>query len=774
MGGGGVVGGRRAGAGGGEQQEEVPMRTQSTDPTGEPSRGPRPRGAGRARRAVAVVAALVAVLLLASCSDPVPSAGASTMSLLFVQNSASGTFEAAPGAREGELRLTGVAPTTTWFSDRPARRAGVQSTQSVTSEWDAFGFGASPPNAALVLDELPASANTVIVELRDPRYDAAAHELRYRVHMLDEARDGLAGAEDRATPQIPASFGAANLFIDDATVTAETTTGSALRGTKAPQTGGTGPTTAAPTTTTGSPTTTASPTTAPSSACSSTLATFAAAAQAGTYSSPAQSIAFPTPVTLQNPATQGSTTASQTVSIPFVAYDTNGTPVSPSASAPLTVSIYGAPAGSIQTTPAGTGTSPLVVTLTSGSALSLTYNGAYLTRPVTVAASLPLSTTNVCTNTPEYAIGSTSLALATVPIAVGTVSYSTPTACSSGTTGSACAAKNVDSDGLRLSATVGYGAAVPGSSASATPVTPTGFANYTVDTGSIGTALPKTDLGPDAIGPGGPALKYYDSSGNEFVGYVYLAPVTLQMGSVQVTTDPIRVLAVMSSDCHPNKTCTGPPPFADFHYLGVGLDRSLGTAADPFGSPRDNALLSVGSTSATLSPGYVLSGSSIQVGITASNATSSVVPLTANTTDPGDWNAMPMCVTFPTAGATSPAPTCGSLLMDVGIPEMFITFGSAAAEPAAVSGGLADNQTISIAAPNQTSPAFAYSFSSGPAGGATPPATGAAPSKVVLGVIAGPDPVFINTGRHVLFDYQYVFNAQAGTIGFVPLNPPLR
>jgi hypothetical protein len=32
--------------------------------------------------------------------------------------------------------------------------------------------------------------------------------------------------------------------------------------------------------------------------------------------------------------------------------------------------------------------------------------------------------------------------------------------------------------------------------------------------------------------------------------------------------------------------------------------------------------------------------------------------------------------------------------------------------------------------------------------------------------------VFINTGRHVLFAYQYVFNASV--VGFVPLSPPLR
>ncbi len=729
----------------------------------------RPKG----RPALALLGGLLAVVLLASCTDTTPPASAGTMSLLFVQSAASGTFEPAAGSTDAELRLTGVAPMTTWFSDRPVRQAGSQATGTVTSEWDAFGFGESPPNAALVLGDLPATANTVIVELREPHYDSVAHELRYRVHVLNAARDGLAGAAGHAPAQVPTTFGTASLFIDDASVAAETRSGADLHGTKAPPSGVAGTTVPVPTTTS-SATTTVSPSTAPAGECSSTLAAFTAAAMAGTYTSTAQSIAFPNPVTLQNPPTPGTTTGAQTVSIPFTAYDTNAAVAAPTVSVPMTVSIYGAPAGSITTVPSGTGTSPVVVTVTSGSALSLTYNGAYLNRPITVAATMALPEVNVCTNTASYAIGSTSLALAAAPTGVGTVSYSTPTACSGGTTGTACAAQNVDTDGLALLATTGYGAAVPGSPASAAATTPTRFKNYTVDTGSIGTALPAADLGPDAIGPGGPGIKYYDSSGNEFVGYVYLAPVTFQMGSVQVTTDPIRVLGVMSSACHPDKTCTAPPPFADFHYLGVGFDRSLGTAADPFQSPRDNALLSVAAPSGSMSPGYVLSGSTIQAGITAANATPSVVPLTANPTYPGDWNAMAMCVTFPTNAQPSPAPTCGSLLMDVGIPEMFVTFGSNDDVPAAVKGGLPDNQTISIAAPNQTTPALAYSFSSGPAGGAAPPATGAAPSKVDMSVLSGPTTVFINTGRHVLFDYQYVFNAQAGSVGFLPLNPPLR
>jgi hypothetical protein len=516
---------------------------------------------------------------------------------------------------------------------------------------------------------------------------------------------------------------------------------------------------------------------APTASCATTLKNFVTAATAGTYTSVAQTITFPTPVTLTNPSSPGGITASQTISVPFSIYGADGSPVTPSASSPVTVSIYGAPGGSIQTTPAGSGTAPVVVSVSSGSAISIKYDGTYLSRPITVIASARLTTTNVCTGTEAYAIGSTTLQLGAHPAALGTVSYSTPTNCRSGSPGTACATKNVDSDGLGLSAAAGYGATVPGAPTSTSSNSPR-FSNYTVDTGSIGTALPLSDIGPDAVGPGAPALKYYDSSGNEFVGFTYLAPITFQMGSVKAETDPIRFLAVSTSACHPGKPCKKPPTFHDFHYLGVGFDRSMPSTADPFQSPRDNALLSIAQGSGgTMSQGYILSGSTITAGITSSNSTgASNVGLTTNSTYPGDWNGTPMCITFPTSSDKSPAATCGTMLMDVGIPEMFITFATKGDEPAAVANGLTADQMIYIYAPDSSSSGFSYHFSSGPAGGKTPPTTGLNPSSI--GLSAQPSSsgakVFVNTGRHVLFEYQYVFNAQTGSVGFIPLSPKLR
>ena len=726
-------------------------------------------------RPIAVLV-LAALAVVAGCtSEPSgdiakaqrAAANSSSMSLLFVQTAQGGSLQRDAAGDGYDLRLTGVSPTTSWFSDRPERKAGTQTTSTMIGDWAGFGFAADPPNAALVFTDRAKTEDTVIVELSEPRYDAGASELRYRARVLDAPRDGLVAAKGRAPAVLPSTFATSSLFIDDAEVGATTGTSNDLRAT----TSATRATTPSTTATSASAAGSTGPT---SAACTSTLATFGAAATAGTYTSPAQTIAFTNPPKLKNPATPGSTSGSQTLSIPFVAYGANGETVTPSATAPVTVSIYGAPAGSVQTTPAGSGSAPIVLSVTSGSELTLTYDGAYLSRPISVVASMPLPTTNVCTGTADYALGSTSLALTTAPTALGTVSYSTPTTCTGGTSGSACATQNVDTVGLGLSATAGYGAAVPGAT-NTTATAPTKFANYTIDTGSIGTAVPWADLGPDAVGPGQPAYKYYDSSGNEFIGYVYLAPVTLQMGSQQVTTDPIRLLAVMSSACHPNKTCTAPPAFANFHYMGVGFDRSNATAADPFRSPSDNALLSIDPASGGMTPGYTLSGSTIEAGLTSANSTAPTpAALTPNTTYPGDWNAVPMCVSFPTAAESTPTPTCGAMLMDVGIGEMFITFAAKSDEPAVLANGLPANQTIAIAAPNATTPALSYNFSSGPAGGASPPATGLAPSAVDLGVLSGTNPVFINTGRHVLFGYEYIFNAQAGTVGFAPLSTPLR
>ena len=165
----------------------------------------------------------------------------------------------------------------------------------------------------------------------------------------------------------------------------------------------------------------------------------------------------------------------------------------------------------------------------------------------------------------------------------------------------------------RSAASVGFGAALPGTTTGIVPPPP--GATFQLDTGSIGTALPLTSIGADAIGPGPTAYKYYDSSGNEFAGYIYLAPVAVTTSTGTVVSTPMLVLGVASSACHPKSKCTTPPGFASFDYLGVGFARATGAPGDPFTSPADNALLSMRSSpSGAMSPGYSLSGSQITIG----------------------------------------------------------------------------------------------------------------------------------------------------------------
>ena len=212
----------------------------------------------RWRRALAL---LVAIAAVGGCtSSPtigakgtVPTTGGAgaddgTMALLFVQTAVAGTLTAAGGAGEYDLVLTGVAPRTTWFSDRPVRRTGAQPTETITNDWRAFGFTDDPPNAALELHDRAATENTVVLELREPRYDTTTRRLRYRVTVLDEqAAGGDAVRRGGLVHEVPDAFTSASLFIDDASVSATVldsgmvTGGSATTGTTMGTTTGTAP-----------------------------------------------------------------------------------------------------------------------------------------------------------------------------------------------------------------------------------------------------------------------------------------------------------------------------------------------------------------------------------------------------------------------------------------------------------------------------------------------------------------------------------------------------
>jgi hypothetical protein len=498
---------------------------------------------------------------------------------------------------------------------------------------------------------------------------------------------------------------------------------------------------------------------------------FMASVTAGTYTSTASTIAIDGASTpLWNAPTPDDPETPVSRSLTFTASDADGDPVDPGPSSPLHVTIYGGTPLLSDFEVGSTPISPTVSTpdmvsfeLTSApTTLSFTYDGGYLAAPLTVQAYQQLSTTSTCSGTPEWTIGAATIPLGQTPAEEPTETASLEATCSAGLSGTACATDNVDSYGVRLDAAVGYAAGAPTTSTAPVGDDPdTGdYDRYTVDTGSLGVAVPATELGPNAIGPAGPAYKYYDSTGYEYIGLTYLAPVTFRHGGGTVTTRPVRVLAVFATACNPDAPgCT--PPGTDFHYLGVGFDRNVPAPGSPFASPADNALLqAVGD----YGQGYMIGGTGVRLGLTdAQTAGFDTVDLTASSTVPGDWLTAPGSVAV-TSPSGTPDPIAGTVLVDTGIAGMFVS------GPVHVVPELHSDDTITVSVADPFAPApLEYSFLVGLGG--QPAEVGLNPSSVSRVEEAN---VFVNTGRHVLFGYDVLYDARAGRYGFSQLGVPLR
>lgn len=447
----------------------------------------------------------------------------------------------------------------------------------------------------------------------------------------------------------------------------------------------------------------------------------------------------PAVVYLHSPAEPAAPGDPASLSIELAAYDGAGLPLVPTAERPITISVYGAPDGVI---------SPGALELTGGAVATFEYSGAYVANPITITASMPAGDGGQALGVAQI------LPTQAVACTYGSTSYRVPLLCADGESDEECAANNVAS-GLRVQASVGYDAPRPED-----------FQAFTIDTGSLGVIVPVAALGPDAIGPGAVGVKSYDSSGNTFAGRYYLAPVTLEAedGAV-VRTSPVKVLAITSAYCAPDSKCTKQPhpPEPTLHYLGIGFDRNATGSGDLFNSPADNAALHVvdGTNGTDVSPGYVLSGSALTLGI-VSTAGYDLAPLTPNGTVPGDWNAAPGCFGFPALPA--PNQFCGSLLLDVGIPEMFLQLPPAQRPPGSAD---ASNQVprgteMQILAGTAANPAMSYAYTLSE----SPPPNSPQPSYIDWSDLPG---TFVNTGRHPLYAFDYLYDARCGHVGFAPL-----
>ncbi len=102
---------------------------------------------------------------------------------------------------DGMLTLTGVAPTTLYFSDRPEHVVGHMTNEQFVDQWTVGdnSFASDPPNAVLSFvetgDDRP---DDCVVVLTNPQLDGDS--IRYAIEVLEGS--------------VPESTGACTLFID--------------------------------------------------------------------------------------------------------------------------------------------------------------------------------------------------------------------------------------------------------------------------------------------------------------------------------------------------------------------------------------------------------------------------------------------------------------------------------------------------------------------------------------------------------------------------------
>jgi hypothetical protein len=139
---------------------------------------------------------------------------------MFIQTARAGTWEPKAG-EEGvfTLTLTGLPAQTVYFSDRPDRVVGTQTTSEFL---EALGFGdQNPPNAALVTAGENGDDDILVIELFNPDYteslDEAGGTLVYEARILENYQETRMGrvALEQDDAVIPSSFAGASLFIDD-------------------------------------------------------------------------------------------------------------------------------------------------------------------------------------------------------------------------------------------------------------------------------------------------------------------------------------------------------------------------------------------------------------------------------------------------------------------------------------------------------------------------------------------------------------------------------
>ncbi|CAO3413115.1 hypothetical protein [Azospirillum endophyticum] len=314
----------------------------------------------------------------------------------------------------------------------------------------------------------------------------------------------------------------------------------------------------------------------------------------------------------------------------------------------------------------------------------------------------------------------------------------------------------------------------------------------TMDTGSVGVAMSATNIpNYDTLktAPGAkPGTQFLSSSKVLWVGTWVPMTVTLyDRADKPVATSGVFILGVEKSGrCDSYQTdqqiCPDlPPPEKPVLYMGVGF----GQEADfqPQGTPDKNVLLNLRSVNGQpiadgmLNAGYIIGRQGIQVGLTAANTSGfRFTKLEAYQQYPGDWMMPRGCITVnPDENRDANGPICtpANILVDTGIPQSYMTVPPSIkfekiqqpdkSEPNKTVGVLAPRSSVAIHIPDATNPIATDAFL---VGGGAPNE----PAQVIPSSTEPPPPAvkktpFINTGRHFLRQYQFLYDAKQGYVG---------
>jgi hypothetical protein len=273
---------------------------------------------------------------------------------------------------------------------------------------------------------------------------------------------------------------------------------------------------------------------------------------------------------------------------------------------------------------------------------------------------------------------------------------------------------------------------------------------FLLDTGSVGILVPRHTLGPDYqnFDPSQDITFGFVSSGNMYHGQWVEVPVSLGVpaswdGMGDYPTTQVEVFAVDQ------------PVDFDGGVFGIGF--AIGGSAD--GGAARNPLLQTTFKGLPLSPGYIVSTKGIEIGLTPVNTNGfGFIALDRDTSD-DDWKQSLGSITLTAEFHPDDFSVDLPILMDTGIAEMILWISANQvpfnlpkhrAFPARI--------TASISMPPEdqmVEPTLQYSFVTGDT------SQSMAPSHVEWRVGHG-----INTGRNVLAGADYLYDAEAGRVGF--------